>query len=210
VTVNGPRRASDLIGWPSAVIWPTYAADVPETPDTGGAYDLPEWVMPPQMIGAQVSGPQLIARSERAVVVTRQVLAFPTGVQVEVEAHARGARAAPPSAAVFDDRPRETDLRFRLRFSDGREAAQDDEAGLRTGRGPILMLSRSENSYGGPEECEDAHLILWAWPLPPSGPVDLTCSWPSYGLRDTSLVLDGDAILAAAVHAQPFWPVRPS
>jgi hypothetical protein len=162
--------------------------------------------MPPQMIGAHVSGPALIGRSDRAVVVTRQVLAFPTGVQFEVDAHARGARDVPTSAAVFDDLPREIDLRFRLRFSDGREAAQDDEAGLRTGRGPILMLSRSENSHGGSEDCEDAHLILWSWPLPPSGPVQLTCSWPRYGLCDKSLVLDGDAILAAALRAQPFWP----
>lgn len=46
---------------------------------------MPEWRMPPQMIGGHVCGPMLIGRSDRAVAATRQVLAFPTGVQVEVE-----------------------------------------------------------------------------------------------------------------------------
>ncbi len=160
--------------------------------------------MPPQMIGGHVAGPALIGRSDRAVVATRQVLAFPTGVQVEVDAYARGA-AAPPATA-HGDLLRETDLRFRLRFSDGREAAQDDDAGLRTGRGPILMLRGCESSYGDPDSGEEAHLTLWAWPLPPSGPFELTCSWPSYELTGKSLVLDGDAIKAAALRAQPFWP----
>jgi hypothetical protein len=184
----------------------TYAARVPEAPANGGRHDLPDWRMPPQMIGGHVTGPAVIGRSDQAVVATRQVLAFPTGVQVEVDAHARGA-SAPPLAAAYGDLLRETDLRFRLRFSDGREATQDDEAGLRTGRGPILMLTGSERGYGDPEDGEETHVILWAWPLPPPGPVELMCSWPSYGLRDKRLVLDGDAIRAAALHAQPFWPV---
>ncbi len=162
--------------------------------------------MAPRMIGGHVIGPELIGRSDRAVVATRQVVAFPTGVQVEVDAHARGTPAAPTPPTAFHELLREPDLRFRLRFSDGREAAQDDEAGLRTARGPILMVSGCESSRGS-QDGEDAHLILWAWPLPPSGPVQLTCSWPSYGLRDASLVLDGDLIVAAALHAQPFWPV---
>ncbi len=179
---------------------------VPEISGNGGAYDLPEWSMPPPMIGGHVAGPAVIGRSDLAVVATRQVLAFPTGVQLEVDAHARGASAGPTSATAFEYLTREPDLRFRLRFSDGREAAQDDEAGLRTGRGPILMVRGAESSHGDPETGEDAHLILWAWPLPPPGPVELMCSWPSYGLRDKSLILDGDAIRAAALDAQPFWP----
>lgn len=72
------------------------------------------------------------------------------------------------------------------------------------------MVNGSESSYGGPEGKENAHLTLWVWPLPPSGPVELTCSWPSYGLRDKRLILDGDAIRAAALEAKPFWPASGS
>jgi hypothetical protein len=162
--------------------------------------------MPPQMIGGYVAGPVVIARSDRAVVAVRQVLAFPVGVQVDVEAHGRGPSLRGASAARTDPAS-DGGLRFRLRFSDGREAAQDDDAGLRGGRGPTLMASGTEESYGGPHNREDIRLSLWAWPLPAPGPLILTCTWSRLGLLDASLVLDGAAVLAAARDAEPFWPV---
>jgi hypothetical protein len=185
-----------------------YALGVPETPGGGRFRDVPEWYGPPHMIGGHVTGPVVIGRSDRLVVAARQVLAFPAGVQVEVEAHARGSwdvREAGTSPENLDRGA--DDLRFWLQFSDGREAAQDDEAGLRDGRGPVLFVRGYESSSGGPDDPKDVRLTLWAWPLPPSGAVTLTCSWPGHGLRDASILLDGDAIRAAARQAQPFWPV---
>jgi hypothetical protein len=87
-----------------------------------------------------------------------------------------------------------------------RQAAQDDDAGLRSGRGPMLVAVRSESGSGGPDDRQDVRLTLWIWPLPPPGPLTLTCSWPGRGLHDARLVLDADAIRAAASRAQPFWP----
>ena len=160
--------------------------------------------MPPQMIGGYVTGPALISRSDRAVVLARQVLAFPVGVEIEVEAHAQGSwTAGPPSGP--EDLPREPQLRFRVRFADGREAAQDDESGLRTGQGPTLVVSGSQHGYGGPDSREDIRMTLWIWPLPPPGPVIVTCSWPSRAVHDARMVLDGTTIRAAASQAQPFW-----
>jgi hypothetical protein len=176
-----------------------------EMPGDGGAAGLPDWLMPPRMIGGHVTGPVLIGRSGGLVVAVRQVLAFPAGVEVEVEAHARRSPGA-GTAPVAADLPGHPPLRFWVRFADGREAAQDDEAGLRSGRGPMLTISGSEVSSGGPDEREDVRLTLWIWPLPPPGPVTVTCSWPGRGLDDARLVLDGDQIRAAASRAQPFWP----
>ena len=49
-------------------------------------------------------------------------------------------------------------------------------------------------------------MSVWLWPLRPPGPaVTVTCSWPGRGLQDASIVLDGDAIRAAASQALPFW-----
>jgi hypothetical protein len=159
--------------------------------------------MAPPMIGGHVTGPVLIGRAAGLVVAVRQVLAFPVGVEIEVEAHARGSpgRTAPVTAGLAGY----SALRFGIRFADGRQAAQDDEAGLRDGRGPVLVASRSESGSGGPDGREDVRLTLWAWPLPPPGPVTMTCSWPGRGLHGARLVLDGDAIAAAASQAQPFW-----
>ena len=145
--------------------------------------------MPPQMIGGYVTGPVLIGRSDRVIVAARQVLAFPAGFEVEVEAHAR-APATVRSAADPQEPDRAAGLQFWLRLSDGRQAAQDDEAGLRSGRGPTLIVSGSQTSHGGPDSREDARLTLWAWPLPPPGPVTLTCTWLKHGLADGRLELD--------------------
>jgi hypothetical protein len=158
------------------------------------------------MLGGYVTGPLLISRSDRVVVAVRQVIAFPAGVEAEVEAHARGPQPAQPQRGPLH--PPEHSLRFRVQFADGRQAAQDDEAGLRNGRGPALVVSSSESSSGGPDDGEDIRMTLCIWPLPPPGPVIVTCSWPSRGLGDTRVVLDANAIRAAASQAQPFWPPR--
>jgi hypothetical protein len=158
--------------------------------------------MPPPMIGGHVTGPVLISRSDRLVVALRHVVAFPVGVEVEVEAHSRRTGPGPDDAAGFPG------LRFRVCLADGREVAQDDEAGLRSGAGPMLVVTGSEGSSGGPDDDEHVRLSLWLWPLPPPGPVTLTCSWPDHGLQDAGIVLDGDAIRAAASQARPFWPAR--
>lgn len=160
--------------------------------------------MPPRMIGGYVTGPVPIARSGRLVIVARQVLAFPAGVEVEVEAHARGSRAG--MAPVPAELPGHPPLQFHVRFADGRQAAQDDDTGLHSGRGPMLMVTGAQVSSGGPDDPEDVRLTLWIWPLPPPGPVTVTCSWPSRVLHAARLVLDGDAIQVAASQAQPLWP----
>ena len=123
------------------------------------------------MIGGYVTGPVVLTCSGSLVIAARQVLAFPAGIEVEVEAHARGSRAG--TATVAADLPGHPPLEFHVRFADGRE---------------------------------DVRLTVWIWPLPPPGPVTVTCSWPSRGLRDARLVLGGDAIQTAARRAQPFWP----
>jgi hypothetical protein len=155
--------------------------------------------MPPPMIGGHVTGPLLMARSARLVVAVRHVIAFPAGVEIEVEARGRG--TAPGSGDIAGP----AELRFRAVLADGRQAVQDDEAGLRSGAGPMLTVTGSETRSGGPGDEDHARIWLWLWPLPPPGPVTLRCSWPGRGLHDASIVLDGTAIQAAASQAQPFW-----
>lgn len=169
----------------------------------GGAEDLPEWYRPPQMIGGHAAGTVLFGRTDRCVVAVRQVLAYPVGIEVVVEAHTRG--FAPEETTDFPSPPWLAQPGFRIRFADGRESGQGEEAGLRTGLGPMLSPVGSEHSSGGPDNGEDIRLSLWIWPLPPAGPVTLTCRWPERGLPEAEIVLDGAAIRAAADLAEPFW-----
>ncbi|WP_405496083.1 hypothetical protein [Streptomyces sp. NBC_00096] len=180
-----------------------------ETPGKGSSGDLPEWFAPPRMIGGFVAGPVVICRSDRLVVAVRQVLAYPVGLEIEVEAHARGASPGGPSGDAADvDLTGPSQPLFRLGFADGGDVLQDDETGLRGGRGPVMSLSRFEGSSDGPDNGEDVRLSLWLWPLPPPGPLTLSCSWPRRGLQDSGVVLDldADAVRSAALRAQPFWP----
>lgn len=182
-----------------------YARDVSEMPGEGSAGDLPQWYMPPRMIGGHVSGPVLVHRSEGLVVAIRQILAYPIGFEVEIEAHARGSSPGgpPPDPGGLGGHAEPS---FRFRLADGTEVQLDDDTGLRTGLGPMLVVSKGERSSGGPDSREDVRLGLWMWPLPPPGPLTVVCSWPRRGLQDTGIVLDADAIRTAAFQAQPFWP----
>ncbi|MFZ3494966.1 hypothetical protein ACODT5_17395 [Streptomyces sp. 5.8] len=178
-----------------------------ENPGKGSAADPPAWWSPPRMVGGHVTGPVVIGRTDGVVVVARQVLAYPVGLEIEVEAHARGAASppgegAPPGPVGFTGPARPA---FRLRLPDGRDVVQDETSGLRDGRGPSLVVSGSEGSWGGPEGGGDVRLTLWVRPLPPPGPLTLSCTWPERGLRHAALVLDGDAVRAAALRARPFW-----
>ncbi|MGW5397550.1 hypothetical protein [Streptomyces sp. NPDC003952] len=190
-----------------------------EDPDRGSAYDPPEWQGPPRMVGGHVAGPVVIARTDGVVVVVRHVLAYPAGLEIEVEAHARGdsspsappsppGPSAPPGGPVPDPADLAPDFAwpaFRLRLGDGGVVEQDDETGLRDGRGPVMFVSGYEGSWGGPEGGGDVRMSLWTWPLPPPGPLTVSCAWPERGLRDAALVLDGAAVRAAALLARPFW-----
>jgi hypothetical protein len=49
------------------------------------------------------------------------------------------------------------------------------------------------------------HVSVWVFPLPPDGPVDIFVSVPVLGDDETSLVVDGSAIRAAAERAKVIW-----
>ncbi|MCM1972203.1 hypothetical protein ABT024_23695 [Streptomyces sp. NPDC002812] len=177
-----------------------------EEPGGESAGDVPEWHAPPRMIGGHVAGPAVIGRTDGLVVLARQVLAYPAGIEIEVEAHARGASSPPGGPAAGPDGFTEpAQPTFRLRLGDGRVVVQDDEAGLRDGRGPVMVVSGYQAARGGPEDGEDVRLTLWTWPLPPPGPLALSCAWPERGLRDATWILDGAAVREAALLARPFW-----
>jgi hypothetical protein len=87
-----------------------------------------------------------------------------------------------------------------LQFSDGRKVfgerpGRDSEPG-----GPILRPLRGGGS-------EHSHFSRWwAWPLPPSGPLEFVCQWPMLGIGETRVSLDAQLILDAARRSVQLWP----
>ncbi|HEY4019574.1 MAG TPA: hypothetical protein VGM75_12850 [Pseudonocardiaceae bacterium] len=173
--------------------------------DSGGPLG---WTAPPRMIGGHATGALVIARSDGLVVALRQILAYPTGFEIEIEAHARGASPGgpPPDPSEVHTHGQPD---FRLRLADGTDVREGDKIGFRGGHGPMLVLSSAGSSWGSdPTGREDFRLTLWAWPLPPPGPLTLISTWPRRGLDETYLALDGEAIRAAALRAEPFWTME--
>ncbi len=87
-------------------------------------------------------------------------------------------------------------FRFGLQLSDGSKVI-----GRHGGRrpdhdceptGPILWPFLAG---GGPR----SHFSRWwAWPLPPSGPLECVCEWPTFGIAETRAGIDAQLILDAA------------
>lgn len=67
------------------------------------------------------------------------------------------------------------------------------------------MLQRREGGGGGGGRSFTGSDALWLWPLPPAGPIELVLQWPSLGIGEERILLDGTALIALADRARSFW-----
>ena len=121
--------------------------------------------------------------------------------EVRTESPFRGNRRARGREAE-----RGRDLRFGVRFADGRSAAT----------GPGLVPSRARGVSPRPEPplismrggrgCNGFwQQMHWVWGLPEKGNLDLVYSWPAEQVPESRLKLNGDALRDAAGHATVLW-----
>jgi hypothetical protein len=132
---------------------------------------------------------------------------YPSGVEVEVEV---ARRPGSPDQDIFGDlyqpidrtgRVRPEILRIDVVFADGRRASSVAPYldAQRPPDRPVLVPSSGGGSSGTYRQ------ILWLWPLPPPGPLVVSCRWPAVGLESAQLDLDGTVIAAAAARAERLW-----
>jgi hypothetical protein len=111
-----------------------------------------------------------------------------------------------PGAAGFDAETPEGRMlthqpyQISLRLSDGRTVTSDRPHSDSEPTGPILR----PRGGGGTSHCE--HSRWWAWPLPPSGPLEFICHWPTLGTGETRVGIDAQLILDAARRSIRLWP----
>ena len=96
------------------------------------------------------------------------------------------------------------DLRFGVRFADGRSAATGP--GLvpprAAGPQPEPPLINMRGGHGGNGFWQQSH---WVWGIPETGGLDLVYSWPAEDVPESLLALDGDALRSAAGRAVVLW-----
>jgi hypothetical protein len=105
--------------------------------------------------------------------------------------------------------PVEDRLLLGIEYADGRRASTLQDVRMQ-GPGAVVdgeQLVLAQQGGGGGELSVDQ--TFWVAPLPPTGPVTVVLTWPSFARPESRTVLDGAAIHAAASRSQVLWPPQP-
>jgi hypothetical protein len=139
-------------------------------------------------------------RSEQTAIAITGIWAYSNGFQIFVT------RLIRPDAPGFDEDPvpgsprgmvaERQSFQVSLLLSDGRTVTGGPAPGDDEPTGPILR----SNGGGGTSHC----LVMrwWAWPLPPSGPLEFMCQ---LGTGETRAGIDAQLILDAAQRSIRLW-----
>ncbi len=180
----------------------------------------PQWFGPPEEeLGVVIPQNVVLGQSDRAVVALSHAVAYSTGVAFDFLAVARGLTRSQANRVFHEQHMFEEEeipdslLRIGFELADGVRVS--NLGGLRAHRklmspdaepeGPLLLRhgGGGGNSGGGHVTMKPGY---WLWPLPPPGPVHISCEWPFVEIVLTTVEIDGRALLDAASQARSLWP----
>jgi hypothetical protein len=141
----------------------------------------------------------ILARTNTIAVGIAKISVYPAGFEIdlfvvreddETELEPASDSGSQPVPAVTQD-PAET-LSFALQFSDGRSVSDiGTTEAPNDGRGePVMRYAERSDANG-------LRPTIWVQPLPPPGPLTLSCEWASVGIPLTRHTLDTQDILDA-------------
>ena len=138
-------------------------------------------------------------RSEQAAIAITGMSAYSNGFEIFVTALIHpggpGFDAETPDGGMLANKP----YQISLKLSDGRTVTSGRPYGDSEPTEPILQLRGGGTSHY-------QHSSWWAWPLPPSGPLEFVCCWPTLGTGETRVGTDAQLILDAAGRSSRLWP----
>jgi hypothetical protein len=130
--------------------------------------------------------------SDQAAIAITGITAYSNGFEIVVtaliHAGAPGFDAETPGGNVLAHKP----YQISLQLSDGRTVISGRPRDDSEPTGPILQ------PRGGGGTSHYQHSRWWAWPLPPTGPLEFICRWPRIGPGETRVGTDAQLILDAA------------
>lgn len=111
--------------------------------------------------------------------------------------------------------PTEMSLDLGVSFADGRQSTASGRGMHEQVRAYMEAFAAGENPpelagpvigrRGGGGGGRRYDMSFWVWPLPPDGPLTISCHWPEGGVRDGSVEVDGSAIRDAGRRSQKLW-----
>jgi hypothetical protein len=141
-----------------------------------------------------------LGQSGRAAIAITGISAYSNGFEFVVTAlihpGAPGFDAETPDGRMLAPKP----YQISLQLSDGRVVTSDGPHGESEPTGPTLR----PRGGGGTSHYQRSQ--WWAWPLPPSGPLEFICHWPTLGTGDQRAGIDAQLILDAARRSVQLWP----
>lgn len=180
-------------------------APEPEPPWRHHPWDPPEAEFP----GLVLIDTLLVGRTDEVAVAITSMSAYSSGFEIFVTARIRpdagGGLGEGGPGGRRDAMAARRSFRFGLQLADGTKVISRHGGGPRPDHeaepaGPIL---RPFLGGGGPH----SHFSRWwAWPLPPSGPLEFVCEWPTFGVPETRAGIDAKLILDAAGRSTRLWP----
>lgn len=138
----------------------------------------------------------LFDRSDRAAIAITSMSAYTNGFEFVVT------RLIRPGTPGWDQEPFAAHRSFEvsLQLSDGRTVSTGKPPGDAEPAAPFLRM----NGGGGSSHYNQSR--WWAWPLPPSGPLEFICQWPTLGISETRVSIEAELILGAARRSVQAWP----
>ena len=165
----------------------------------------PRWFGPPE--------------DELGVVLPEGIVLARSGVAFDFLALARGLARSEANRIFHEQHMFEEEdlpdalLRVGFEFADGNRVS--NLGGWRAHRklmspdaepeGPLLMphAGGGGNAAGGQVTMKPGY---WLWPLPPSGPLRISCEWPLVDIALTTVEIDGTALVNSAEQARRLLP----
>jgi hypothetical protein len=136
-------------------------------------------------------------RTERAAIAITGISAYTSGFELFITALLRpgapGFDAETPDGGRLLHKP----YQISLQLSDGRTVTGGRPHGDAEPTEPILR----PRGGAGTSHCQ--HSQWWAWPLPPSGPLQFICQWPTLATGETRVAINAQLILDAARASRP-------
>ena len=178
-------------------------APAPAPPRRHHPWEPPEAEFP----GIVPIGTLVLGRTDQAAVAVTGLSAFSAGIEIFLTARIRpnaGQSGEHLPGGPRDPAASRRSFRFGLQFSDGGKAT-GSPGGHRPDHdsepaGPVLYPFAGG---GGPHSFVSR---WWAWPLPPTGPLEFACEWAALGIPETRAVIDAQLILDAAGQSTRLWP----